>query len=507
MKVSAHGGREPKLNDRTRVGFITWSSPKSEGHWLQPGNFSHREFAQKIGEAWDRMEAAKTGGPAEDGEASIGSGDPDAAAAVAVFKEHHKDGGVHYHAALVVPRKSQLWHGLRDELRLLRLACHVTVPSGRSDSGLKAMLRYCAIPTVTKHGVDKEPYLTTNFGTAAKCWPSIAEEAAKAWARVKGRPAGDEEVRQFIWDRPDLCSWDDVTTFVDTQLVADPDNVKWSRLSHYLSKAGGRAGRDAISAMMERRDNVFCEKENKKTYAEFLGEAVRESCVCGTGHELALAKALVHTVLFHDAVENAGTRCLFGRFVQGLYDDKFQDREQTLCIIGAPGTGKSTVINPFLNILPRRRVYTPCYDSKFPYSELRPHHLLISYQEFRCSDQWQPSTVLLMLERSSDVRLDKKGEKATVLRCPPRGVMTTNYLTPSGKWKERDIQGVMDRMSKTYWNVPLPQDARKNADINVLESKCKRCSAHFLCWAAPEVAQKLHVDIDIIHAKGRAFNL
>ena len=502
--VCAHGGRVPTATDRAKVGFITWSCPKASGYWLNPGGVTHAEFAQKIGEAWGRLEA-KRPVLGEESDQSAGSGDPEAAPAVAVFREHHKDGGVHYHAALVLPQKSRLWHGLRDELRSLQVACYVTVPVGRSDVGLKTMLRYCAVPTITKHEVDREPYLTGNFGSAAKCWPGITDEAAKAWARLKSRPAGEEEVRRFLWGMPNLGSWADVATYVDTQLAKSPDSVEWCRLSHYLSKAGGRAGRDAITAMLERRDNVQCVEENKKTFAEFLGEAAQSPCICGPGSELAVAKAFVNTVQFHDEVENAGARALFGRFVQGLFEDKFQDREQTLCVIGVPGTGKSTAVNPFLTILPRRRVYRPSYDNKFPYSELKPHHLMISYQEFRLTDQWQPSTVLLMLERPTDVRLDRKCEKAFTIQTPPRGVMTTNYLTPSGKWKDRDVQAVMDRVTKTYWNAPLPQTARKNTTVNPLESKCKRCAAHFLCWTEPTIAQKLNVDIKILQPKGRAF--
>ena len=129
-------------------------------------------YDQRIGKAWDSLEAKKPLGAAEDGVASDGSGDPEAAPAVAVFREHRNNGGVHHHAALVVPRTSQLWHGLRHEPRLIRAACHVTVPAGRPDACLEAMLQYCAITTGAKHNVDKELYLSTDFGAAAIRWPS-----------------------------------------------------------------------------------------------------------------------------------------------------------------------------------------------------------------------------------------------------------------------------------------------------------------------------------------------
>ena len=501
------GGREPTESDRTKVAFVTWSRPKIVGgYWLTPDRHTHAEFAAHIGAAWDSLESGQAGTANASGGAGAdqeGSSGQEGEYAVAVFKESHKDGAVHYHAALILPSRTRLMHRLKDALRARRVACHVSVPAGRAEPSLKAMLRYVAVPTPSKLDVDPSPYTTRSWASAAPCWEGICDEVHKAWARLRARPAGEEELKNFLFSRPDLTDWDSMATWVDTQLSQTPEDAKLCRLSHFLSKSGGSRGKDTVAAILDRRDNVQHAEENKKTFAQFLEEALRTECTCAA--DLGLAKALAHTIQFHDGMENAETRGKFAQFAERLVADEFPDREQTLCLVGAPGSGKSSAVNPFLNVVPERRVYRPCYENKFPYGQMRPHHLLIAYQDFRCTDQWQPSTVLLMLERAPNVMLDKKCEKAIKLANPPRGVMTCNYLEPAGRWKPMDIQALWDRMVKVEWKLPIPVAARAQSSMNVLESKCKKCSGYLLCWLSPVLATRFGVNPQAVEPTGRMF--
>ena len=168
--------------------------------------------------------------------------------------------------------------------------------------------------------------------------------------------------------------------------------------------------------------------------------------------------------------------------------DNFTDRRQTLYLGGEPGSGKSSLLNIFLNVTPKHRVFSPVYESGFPFSAIKPWHLIGNYQEFRLMPKWSPSTTLLMLERAENAQLDVKNEGSTSVPRGPRNIMTSNHLTPKGPWSPEDVVAVLDRVVPMRWDLKRPAMV---SECNVLEARCRRRSVEIMRFCSPEMARDL----------------
>ena len=351
-------------------------------------------------------------------------------------------------------------------------------------------LRYCMVHTITKYDIDPTPFFSGNFVVPEK----VLKEAQSSRSKLMQKMADPEEVKVFLFNNPQIKSWGDFSSVVDTAFEAAPDSIPLSRLSQFLSKTGGRDGKKTVRAILDRRENFKYRADDDKSYKDFLMEAHAAKCTCPVRN--GLRNAYIRTVKWHDENEYVfrHSKSLFGDFAEAMCDGHFSDRCQTIYLVGVSGTGKSSVLNAFLNVVPDRRVFHPVYGSSAPFANLRPYHIIGNYQEFRVSPKMEPNTLLLMLERAENVPFDVKGESSLSIPRGPRNIMSSNYLKPRDNWMQEDIDAILDRVKTGTWTRKLPIEFRENSPVNVLECKCKKCSIAFLCWCSPALARKLRTD-------------
>ena len=304
----------------------------------------------------------------------------------------------------------------------------------------------------------------------------ILNEREKAIAKIKGRPASADDVFEFVKRNPDIMDPDDFVDLVDGLLEKDPQNISAARLNKFLTRNARDAG-EIPRSLLERRDRAADRAVDAKTWADFMDEAWRAPRACPEPKQLQ--KSLLWSVKWHDRMEPMCKNSInaIGNFAENLYFDSFQDRKENLFSIGAKGSGKTTVLNAFFNILPTRRIFTPAYESNAPFSGIRNHHIVGNFQEFRCHPKINKSTLLLWTERRPDLKIDVKHEDPTILRNGgPRCIFSTNYLKPCQGWGQEDIDALHDRAVHFVWTLQLPDHRRTLAARNT----CKKCSIGFL---------------------------
>ena len=349
-------------------------------------------------------------------------------------------------------------------------------------------LRYCMIYTPQKYKLDPKPFFSPNFSIPK----NILWESKNSLSKLKKKAADPEEIKEFLFNMPEISSWDELATSVDRAFERDPDSIPLSRLSQFLSKHGGRDGKKTVATILERRSQCKNMEEDKKTFKDYVVEAKMLKCECSPPY--GYKKALIQTVKFHDSHEYSfkGSKKMIGDFAKAMCGGDFNDRSQTIHLHGVSGSGKSTVLNPFLNLLPPRRVFNPVYGSSAPWSHMRNYHLIGNYQEFRPDPLMRSNTLLLLLERAENAQLNVKGDAAVSVARGPRCIMTSNRFKPCQNWSEDDITAIFDRITTGTWTQKIPQEMRKKSAFNFLESKCKRCSVDFLSWCSPAMAKEIN---------------
>ena len=70
--------------------------------------------------------------------------------------------------------------------------------------------------------------------------PYVVTEARLARSRLSKRPEGPEEVKDFLFRHPEISTWADLSTYVDTGVESSPGSMELRRLDHFLSKTGGK---------------------------------------------------------------------------------------------------------------------------------------------------------------------------------------------------------------------------------------------------------------------------
>ena len=253
IPVSNLDRKEPAPGDNATNAFITWSAPRTGGRWRKPASVTRKEFAVILGQCWGEILDIVAADP--------GNEEDPPAPEIAVFKESRKDGGTHYHAILDAPRTT-LWRRLPVLLRDPRLACDVKIGAGAGVKHSGNMLRYCMVPTADKYDVGPTPFFSPGFRVP----PYVLNEARVAQSRLSKRPADAEEVKRFLFQNPNIKTWENLTAFVDKAAASSPDSINLLRLSQFLSKHGGKDGKSTVKALVDGRDAIHFSPENEKKY-------------------------------------------------------------------------------------------------------------------------------------------------------------------------------------------------------------------------------------------------
>ena len=94
----------------------------------------------------------------------------------------------------------------------------------------------------------------------------ILKESNIARSRLAKKPAGPEEVKEFLFRRPTITTWRQMSNFVDKKKLSAPESTEFSRLSHFTSKFGGRDGKAMVQGILDRRDSIQQAALNTKSY-------------------------------------------------------------------------------------------------------------------------------------------------------------------------------------------------------------------------------------------------
>ena len=257
--------------------------------------------------------------------------------------------------------------------------------------------------------VDEEPFRTENFTVPS----AVVRDAAKSKAALRKRPADGEEVKQFVFDTPTVKCFRDFTKMVDQKVVAEPCNMMYKRLSAFASK--NRDAKAIVELSVERRNDL---RPNTDALKDYFLASLKTVCTCSSPS--ALLNCLKESLEYHDKEEmRKNTSRIIGQWACRLIDPAvgFKDRKQTLYIIGVPGSGESTILNCFLNMVPKERRFVVDFGSSFPFAPLRDTYVIADYNEFRINPRHSPSVWLQVLARSP-VQVDVKGQESVFVESP-----------------------------------------------------------------------------------------
>ena len=468
--------KAPTEEMRKTEALVTWSAPKSTGHWMSPSCMTRKEFAITLAERYEDIKYRQK---------------PPPTAWILVAREPHatRNDEYHYHAILSTQSKTNVWHKLSESLRKVRIAADVRI-STEDRFSLKKMLSYLLVPSPSKPLVDRTPYTSAGFPVVTK----VIEEREESIRKMASRPAGHDEVFEYIKSIPSVDTPDAVRDSVDKKCadldVAEPGeyvgtDTKYRRLfKFFCSKAEKWV--PIVSDLIDRRDRMNYADDMGKGLMHFLKKAVEKECKCK--EDFQFFKSMVVGMEHHHTTApqwgGPGTSPLeiFGSWIDHYAHDSFPDRKVGLIIYGAPGSGKTTLANVVSHVFPPYFVGTPCWEDSWPLDTIEDRHLLIMMNDFRCSANLNKATVLNLLERKQGLQLGVKGEKRK--RPLPNiqrtmWVLSTNYLRPEGTWREEDLTAIDDRaFGRVVLSKPLPH--RDNSSMQC----CPKCSGMFMVWSS-----------------------
>ena len=291
---------------------------------------------------------------------------------------------------------------------------------------------------------------------------------------------------------------------------------------HQIMNFFSEIGKSGISAA-DHMDDVYIsyrdtkEKELTKgwTILDHLLFAIQKcECTCPgvRGNELyddskkfAAARAFAKTFTYQNTDPNLGGADLQRTMsdwlnVLILKNGNFGDRRRNLFLLGVPGCGKSAILIGLLNFLPQYCIFRPANDTKTAFGSLTDYELLIEWNDFRLSKVLEPTTVLAVTEGQSNLSFDRKGNSAKVRTKPaPPSLFSSNHLCGTGLgWEAEDMVALGDRFITINFNLRLPPQWRESPVINVNNSTCRYCSAVFVCWMCPALANHLQLDVSQI---------
>jgi hypothetical protein len=420
--------------------------------------------------------------------------------AIVIVQEKHRDGTLHYHAIIIFPAKTRILTWFIETSNRLRtpMDCRVYLGESGPISNKERCLRYVLVPTADKPWVDLKPRIIGNYTIPIKIW----DEQKRSINKLEKTPMSNDEIFHFClkYGPQKTCAQLDkfckknIESMVNDKLAAIP----YIRASKWISSKGVKC-REEWSAL---RDRVLCHRVEhvvENGLGALYEEALEKSCKCRT--DGLLLQQLTELVAYHDRseVNFKKSQGALGLYFKRLLFDGFPDRKACFLLIGAPGSGKSTVGRVIPNLFSddyRCLKFTPIYDSNFPFDGFNESvHILLDLNDLRLSEV-SKSVLLNVMEGNRDTRLSQKGTTAAELGEKKIVILTTNSLDPVSKgknvWNSVDTRAIFDRVflgekGGIRWDLPLPQNMRDAAQQNAATTCCAACSAKFiqLCMKTP----------------------
>ena len=469
----------PRPNVRYEAALVTWSSvtPGKQGIWKSPG--AKEDFLEILGDAIEASTRVEVGN-----------------IRIAIFREPHreKSGARAYHLHAAISARTCAYGRLAQQLAAKGIGVDVRVPAVPSGnvSLFGRMLRYLFVPTATKWLVDTAPLLYPPNGSIAP--EALIDEREKAIQRLQNRPATLDDLFHFLVAHPEIGDASLLDRFVVSALARKTENsplelAPYKRLQLMVARHGKAFGAEFQAQARRVRELLL---DPSMTMRDWHKRALAHACTCD--REGAKRESLKKGVQWHDDKEYylppTTSREILGRWYHLVLTGGFPDRRTALLALGAAGSGKSTVARAVFDwFLPDHEnglsfrnayVFKPAWDDTFVWTNCSETAKFLDFNDFRMSDAASPTTVLTVCEQDRSVTLAQKNGPPISFKSPPLTVITSNYLRPSGKWKEDDVAALQDRvfLGGIRWAHALPEELVGNAG----RMACGRCSAQFASW-------------------------
>ena len=203
------------------------------------------------------------------------------------------------------------------------------------------------VPSVTKWDLDPYPFFSPNFDVPRK----ILAERSKAYNILKNRSSPNDGVFEWLKAHPDIKTFNHFSDYVDEQLETKKGDIGLARPSKFISK-NTKGGQQIVDNLINRRDRAVNKDLNTLGWSDFMGKAWKAACTCPSKNKLR--QELLWSAEWHDHNErlSKNSRGVIGDYAANLYFDAFQDRKENICASGIKGTGKTTALRAFENIVP-----------------------------------------------------------------------------------------------------------------------------------------------------------
>jgi hypothetical protein len=345
------------------------------------GTLSRQELANKVRDSWDHPVAA-TGRPRQ-----TGGGDDDQAEEasesvvqkLAVFREAHASGDVHYHVALKLSRSMRFRPAKMALQERHKLASHWSC----THSQFFSTVRYCHIPSERKPTVDAEPYTWTSDGRAMDLFAESQEPfVAGAWKRRRE----EHDKKAFaLQKKARACTKLDLTAIILDQSL----RTKAAVLAYV--QAHGTAAIQSFVHQNQRKINDFLEDAIEWEGARDTARLERETAweqLCRTADgECPHGEACGYAACVEDLfVQNQDvlSRTALAYALREIIKKGPSKTTRVPLIVGSTNTGKTTLVLPFDQLFGFKNVmHKPALGSKFALRNIVKDKKFLLWDDFR----------------------------------------------------------------------------------------------------------------------------
>ena len=396
---------------------------------------SRQEIANKVRDAWDHpLTDSGRGRP----RVRVDEGDEGTASVllkIAVFREIHVSGDIHYHAALKLARSMRFRPAKAALRERHQLASHWSC----THSHFYSTVRYCHIPSESKPEVDNEPYSWGVGGVPLDlCAESQEPFISRAWKRR--REENDKKAAAGLEKQRAFTKLDLTAVIVDQQLQTKAEVLAYTQ-DH------GTASMQTFVHQAQRKLKDYLEDAAEWSLAREAVQLERESAwalLCRTAetvcpHGDSCGYAACATEIFERNADHLSRNALALSLRQVIMNGPSKTTRTPL-IVGSTNTGKTTLVLPFDKLFGFNRVFhKPALGSKFALRNLMKDKKFLFWDDFRPVQYAQetiPTSTLLSLfdghpfeiqvsQSFNDGNVDFEWRRGTVVTAKEEGLWAT----------------------------------------------------------------------------------
>lgn len=341
---------------------------------LRPiADVTREELAACIRDAFDNPERHVSGAGRPRGSAQ------GAVEKLAVFREFHASGEVHFHAAVSLTSRLSFMPAKRTLRTRHKLATHWSC----SHTQWWSALRYGAVPSPGKPTVDEQPLQWTGSGQEINLWEESQEPfLASAWKRRREeceKRAAAGELKKPKFSKLDL-----------TAAILDKGLKTTAEVMEYAQGSGTKEMQSYVHHH-QRKLKEFLHDAAEWSRAQEQAKADREgdwATVCrvaagGCPHGGACAYAQAAARIFERNQSTMSQNAL-AQALRAVLMNGPSKTTRTPLLVGPTNTGKTTLVQPFDALFGSHRVFhKPALGSKFALRNLISNKRFLFWDDYR----------------------------------------------------------------------------------------------------------------------------